>query len=367
MGSWFRGIKGKLLFAAVLPVLGFAIVYVIAHSNFQGLGTLLETSNKEIIPNLQAIGDMRQARNKYGYQVWAAMSMPTTEKRSERLKLVREAISEFDAGFKKYAAIPSPSALLATDKLGKDNIDEYLMLLRKNADLVETGKPEAFEEVKKQLDGRLWEIGSLMHKMSSAALNYYDETATHNTKAAEESIKTANNIIVITTLFACATIFGLLLLIASRVSNAVGAIASRLTTAGANVVSSVQQLNLAGNSLSQSSTEAAASLEETVAALEEMSSMVKMNSDNAKQAAALSASSREAAEKGESEIQNLIRSMTEISQSSKKIEEIISVIDDIAFQTNLLALNASVEAARAGEQGKGFAVVAEAVRALAQR
>jgi methyl-accepting chemotaxis protein len=92
-----------------------------------------------------------------------------------------------------------------------------------------------------------------------------------------------------------------------------------------------------------------------------------MNSDNAKQAASLSVSSREAAEVGEREIQTLIGSMTEISNSSKKIEEIISVIDDIAFQTNLLALNAAVEAARAGEQGKGFAVVAEAVRTLAQR
>uniref|UniRef100_UPI00322161D4 methyl-accepting chemotaxis protein n=1 Tax=Bdellovibrio sp. TaxID=28201 RepID=UPI00322161D4 len=86
-----------------------------------------------------------------------------------------------------------------------------------------------------------------------------------------------------------------------------------------------------------------------------------------KQAASLSASSREVAEKGQAEITRLISSMEQISKSSIKIEEIINVIDDIAFQTNLLALNAAVEAARAGEQGKGFAVVAEAVRALAQR
>jgi methyl-accepting chemotaxis protein len=95
--------------------------------------------------------------------------------------------------------------------------------------------------------------------------------------------------------------------------------------------------------------------------------MVKMNSDNAKQAASLSQISRSAAEDGEREIKNLVESMRDISTSSKKIEEIINVIDDIAFQTNLLALNAAVEAARAGEQGKGFAVVAEAVRTLAQR
>lgn len=95
--------------------------------------------------------------------------------------------------------------------------------------------------------------------------------------------------------------------------------------------------------------------------------MVKLNADHAREASTLSLTSRSSAEKGESEINQLITAMTDISQSSKKIEDIINVIDDIAFQTNLLALNAAVEAARAGEQGKGFAVVADAVRNLAQR
>jgi methyl-accepting chemotaxis protein len=95
--------------------------------------------------------------------------------------------------------------------------------------------------------------------------------------------------------------------------------------------------------------------------------MVKLNADHAREASALSHQSREAAEQGEKEITTLISAMADMAKGSKKIEEIISVIDDIAFQTNLLALNAAVEAARAGEQGKGFAVVAEAVRNLAQR
>lgn len=94
---------------------------------------------------------------------------------------------------------------------------------------------------------------------------------------------------------------------------------------------------------------------------------MKLNADHAKEANALSQKSKDSAEQGESEIAKLINAMEDIASGSKKIEEIISVIDDIAFQTNLLALNAAVEAARAGEQGKGFAVVAEAVRALAQR
>lgn len=127
------------------------------------------------------------------------------------------------------------------------------------------------------------------------------------------------------------------------------------------------QLAAASVNLSSGSTEAAASLEETVASIEELTSMVKLNTGNAQEANSLSQKSRTSAENGEVEIKKLISSMNQIASGSKKIEEIINVIDDIAFQTNLLALNAAVEAARAGEQGKGFAVVAEAVRSLAQR
>ncbi|MDG0816594.1 methyl-accepting chemotaxis protein [Bdellovibrio sp. PAP01] len=146
----------------------------------------------------------------------------------------------------------------------------------------------------------------------------------------------------------------------NRISEAVLGAAEQTSSGGA-------QLAAASVQLSAGSTEAAASLEETVASLEELSSMVKLNTGNAQEANVLSQRSRESAEKGEISISKLIDSMTDIANGSKKIEEIINVIDDIAFQTNLLALNAAVEAARAGEQGKGFAVVAEAVRGLAQR
>lgn len=128
-----------------------------------------------------------------------------------------------------------------------------------------------------------------------------------------------------------------------------------------------QSISDSNEKLSHSSTTQAASIEETVASIEEMSSMVQRNAESARLAADLSAQSTEAASNGGKEIQSLINSMKEIYTGSKKIEEIISVIDDIAFQTNLLALNAAVEAARAGEQGKGFAVVADAVRSLAQK
>ncbi|MDH5766116.1 MAG: methyl-accepting chemotaxis protein, partial [Gammaproteobacteria bacterium] len=101
--------------------------------------------------------------------------------------------------------------------------------------------------------------------------------------------------------------------------------------------------------------------------MEELTSTVKNNADNAQQANQLAAGARDLAQKGGNVVKEAVEAMNEITASSNKIAEIIGVIDEIAFQTNLLALNASVEAARAGEQGRGFAVVATEVRNLAQR
>lgn len=134
-----------------------------------------------------------------------------------------------------------------------------------------------------------------------------------------------------------------------------------------NTASASEQLAAASDTLASGTQEQASSLEETAASLEQITATVRQNADNAKQANQLASGSRAAAEKGGQVVATAVTAMAEINSSSKKIADIISTIDEIAFQTNLLALNAAVEAARAGEQGRGFAVVASEVRNLAQR
>ena len=145
------------------------------------------------------------------------------------------------------------------------------------------------------------------------------------------------------------------------------AIVAQVQATGLHVATASQEFTGATEQLATGAQEQASSLEETVASLEQMTGAVKQNADNARQASNLASGSRDAAERGQEVVASAVTSMQEITRASRKIAEIITVIDEIAFQTNLLALNAAVEAARAGEQGRGFAVVASEVRSLAQR
>jgi methyl-accepting chemotaxis protein len=144
-------------------------------------------------------------------------------------------------------------------------------------------------------------------------------------------------------------------------------IVGRVKAAAVHTAAVSQQLSTASTDLAAAAQAQSSSVEETAASLEELTSTVRQNADRAREANQRAGGSRDTAQKGRQVVVAAMASMTEITRASKRIGEILVVIDEIAFQTNLLALNAAVEAARAGEQGRGFAVVAAEVRSLAQR
>jgi methyl-accepting chemotaxis protein len=153
----------------------------------------------------------------------------------------------------------------------------------------------------------------------------------------------------------------------NQLTDNMASVVAQVKQAAAEVSRGADEISQGNTNLSQRTEEQASSLEETASSMEQMTSTVKQNADNAGQANQLAVAARDQAEKGGAVVAKAVKAMSEINEASKKIADIIGVIDEIAFQTNLLALNAAVEAARAGEQGRGFAVVASEVRNLAGR
>lgn len=368
MSSWFKGLRGKLLISAFLPVIAFAVLTWLAISTMNNLGGFLTDAYLKIIPNTEALGQITTERASVGYFMWAALGVKDPSQNKDFIEKAQQAFERFKKAQSAYESNHPTEEEAKNYADVKAKKERFYELTEQMIELLAKNTPETDEQVLGYLNGGEWHVLSInIRKAAQANTKLYNDFAKAQNEIQFAERKFSTQLLLLTSIVAGLSLFGILMWIAFRVSNSIRSIAEQLTGAGEQVAGAITQLTSAGQTLSEASTESAASLEETVASLEEMSSMVKLNSDNAAQAATLSQSSKDSAEQGHSEMTNLISSMQEISKSSRQIEEIISVIDDIAFQTNLLALNASVEAARAGEQGKGFAVVADAVRTLAQR
>jgi len=164
-----------------------------------------------------------------------------------------------------------------------------------------------------------------------------------------------------------ATTLALALLLSRALTHKIRRIVQRLLASSAQVAAAASELSKQSQSLAQGASEQAATIEETTAALEQMSAVTRRNTENAGQADQMAALARASADGGVADMQAMSGAVQAIETSSQDIAKIVRTIDEIAFQTNILALNAAVEAARAGEAGMGFAVVADEVRALALR
>jgi len=161
--------------------------------------------------------------------------------------------------------------------------------------------------------------------------------------------------------------FGIVTRALQDVNRNLGQIVAQVRASSNAVALSANEIAAGNSNLSQRTEQQATTLEETASGMEQLSGTVKQNADNCKLASGLAQNAEKVAHEGANAVHGVVEGMGRIDQSSKRMADIIGVIEGIAFQTNILALNAAVEAARAGEQGRGFAVVASEVRALAQR
>ncbi|MFP5518924.1 MAG: methyl-accepting chemotaxis protein [Bdellovibrionia bacterium] len=367
--SVFKGVRGRLILSSFIPIFALVLVSVMSFNGISRLTKQSEVSNKQIVPKITYLSVALNAKSSLGYYLWAALGSYFDPKlHKDFVTSAKKSLEDFKkstAAFQAVAPLEGEQEYFATlSKYDK----KFIEITTETIAWIESNQPDTREKALNYMSGGDWYVTSNAVQSAVESLNnFYNSQANQISIDSEKMGREINLVQILVSLFATIATFAFSLILGLKISSSVGKVVEKLNRSGQDVADAIIQLSTAGQNLSQSSTSAAASLEETVASLEEMSSIVKLNSENAVQAASLSQASRQSAEKGEHEIRLLVDSMKDIATSSKRIEEIIQVIDDIAFQTNLLALNAAVEAARAGEQGKGFAVVADAVRTLAQR
>lgn len=361
-------LKVKLLFLCLFMSLVPIIVGGFSFFGMRDLAASYEKVSEGVLPNIQAADQMYL--NFRGVRIsLRSLGLPglSKEQADAFVKDVEANIAEYEQYNKTYKR----GHFMPGEKELYDKVDATWSSFKSIGEAVlkyhRSGTPEDHEKMMKIFFYDCMEAARNYDEAMTKLVAFQRSNGAQFVKEAQATNNQTNSamLVVISVGLLAGLAFGVFFAIS--LSKAISAVAKELAGGANHVTQVAEQISTSSFSLSQAASQQAASLEETVATMEELTSMVKVNSENAKQAAALASSTREVALKGEKEISTLIESIQSISSDSKKIAEITSVIDDIAFQTNLLALNAAVEAARAGEQGKGFAVVAEAVRNLAQR
>ncbi|WP_186646932.1 methyl-accepting chemotaxis protein [Fluviispira vulneris] len=362
----FKGLSGQLLILTIIPI---TLIVLISFLGWHGIKSQNDDLNyiaSQRMQILNIINDMRYGVANTARLIWLANA--NQENKESRDKKIEEAQQQINKLYKlsdDYILFSSRETSKEKMRKIKDSWKEIEAVTFKSvSSLLQL---EKFDEVRKVMLGefhaKVTPVIANLDELENRAVSLNTEFVSKSLSDAEKTKWFSLFAGIFGTIFTIVFSFA----VSKKLLRTLVVLSDQIAQSGKDVSQASTYLSSVSLQVSAGTTEAAAALEQTVASVEELSSMVKLNAENAQQAAKLSQTSYKTAEMGETETQKLARSMADISESSKKIEEITTVIDSIAFQTNLLALNAAVEAARAGEQGRGFAVVAEAVRNLAQK
>jgi methyl-accepting chemotaxis protein len=399
------GIAKRLYLVLFILVLALSGLGLAAWVQLSRISELAGVTGAVRVPQLQRIADIELSVTRVSLQIRHAILVRTPDDLRITLDDIaakRKIIGDRAAGFERALSTPAERQGFA-ELLRLTN--EFWPIAASNIQLIETGrKDEAFDAL---VDKTIPARNRLLAWLDAEKIRQGELLAADLTRVQSDAMRTRFELIALlmAVVAGLMVFFGHLVavvrrrvasarVVAERVSEGdltvpvtdhardeftpLVAALSRMQDSLARIVGDVRhgtdtmatassQIASGNQNLSSRTEEQASSLEQTAASMEQLTSTVKQNADNARQANQLAASASEVAVRGGSVVSQVVDTMGSINASSRKIVDIIAVIDGIAFQTNILALNAAVEAARAGEQGRGFAVVASEVRSLAQR
>lgn len=329
----------------------------------------LAFANDERIPLAQLTNQMASHIHAADRYFWNSIAEANPMVTIKLAGLAAEEVSYFETNLESLKKLTLEPAI---DKKVKIIIDGWPKL-KANYDVVNTEAERSTPEGYKIAKDTLIENKVLSEEITKAVAIINESMTASIKKGAEADaafIASGKKIMMI---ISALTILSLILVCfaalsaGAQMAQVLGGVIVHLKSSSHEVELASQNLSASASQLSTESRRTAISVENTVASALEVTSMVHLNAESAKQAAAIAEAGKMAAKIGEEKIARLYDAVGSVSKSSKQIEDMIEIVNDIAFQTNLLALNAAVEAARAGDQGKGFAVVADAVRSLAQK
>lgn len=359
----FRGLRGRMLLIALVPVILMVLVTLFNDYQTQKLSKKLNSVVLELVPALTTSKELNiEISNMKGY-IWVALGNESDAGFYEESILnIESSVDRFESAVDRYKALNMSDKAEKLRSIAMQNWQDAkppllnIIALLKSKNGTQVRKSFA-TELKPKLD-------TLESSLSNVELNNTDVVEQERTSAEDLTRQTRLSTFLGTAIVLLIS-FVLSMLITNSTLKKLVQVSFELNNEAKASIDRSAEIASAMETLAASAASSATSIEETSASLEELNSMVRSTSENAIAGTDFSQKAFSEATQGEIEIKKLIASIQQISATSKLVEQNITVIDDIAFQTNLLALNAAVESARAGEHGKGFAVVAEAVRGLA--